>query len=109
MNVELHSNVELQNEGNAHSNFEISTHERDAKLPDRDVHSDSDVERLNIETRTEPRLSKYVRRHHPVEQIIGDKEARPMTRNRIRSETCLLSRVEPKIVNDALQDDDWYK
>ena len=32
-----------------------------------------------------------------------------MTRNRLRNESCLLSKVEPKIVNDALQDDDWYK
>ena len=32
-----------------------------------------------------------------------------MTRNKLRSETSLLSKVEPKIVNDALQNDDWYK
>ena len=42
-------------------------HERDEKLLDRDVHSDSDVDRPNIETRIEPRLSKYARRHHPTE------------------------------------------
>ena len=57
MNVELHSEVKLQNKENAHSNFEISTHERDAKLPKRDVHSDSKAERPNMETRIEPRLS----------------------------------------------------
>ena len=62
-----------------------------------------------MERRTEPRLAKYVRRHHPAGQIIGDKDARPMTRNRLRDESCLLSKVEPKIVKDALQDDDWYK
>ena len=45
MNVELHSNVELQNEGNAHSNSKISRHERD-------VHSDFDVERPNTKTWT---------------------------------------------------------
>ena len=67
MNVELHSNVGLQNKGNAHSSSEISTHQRDVELPNRDVHSDSDAERPNTETRTEPRLSKYVRRHHPIE------------------------------------------
>ena len=32
-----------------------------------------------------------------------------MTRNRLRSESCLLSMKEPKIVKDALEDDDWYK
>ena len=31
-----------------------------------------------------------------------------MTRNKLRSETCLLSKVEPRIVSEALQDDDWY-
>ena len=67
------------------------------------MHSDSDAERPNTETRTKPRLSKYVRRHHPIDQIIGDKEARPMTRNKLRSETCLLSKIEPKIVNDSLK------
>ena len=45
-------NSELQNEENAHSDFEINTHERDAKLPERDVHSDSKVERPNMEIRT---------------------------------------------------------
>ena len=32
-----------------------------------------------------------------------------MTRNRIRSATCLLSMKEPKLVKDALEDDNWYK
>ena len=102
MNVKLHSDAELQNEGNAHSDYEISAHERDVELPNRDVHSDSNAERPNIETRTKPRLSKYVRRHHPAEQIIGDKKARTMIRNRLRSETYFLSKIELKTMNDAL-------
>ena len=32
-----------------------------------------------------------------------------MTRNKLRSETCLLSMKEPKIVRDAIEDDEWYK
>ena len=70
MNVELHSGIELQldanlqNEVEAHSDSEISVHEREAELPDRDVHSDSKAERPNEETRAKPRLSKYVKRHH---------------------------------------------
>ena len=100
MNVELHSNTKLQNEVNAHSDNKISTHKRDVELPDRDVHDDFDAKRLNMETRIKPRLSKYVRMHHPTKQIIGDKEVRPMTRSRLRSETCLLSKIEPKIDND---------
>ena len=61
-----------------------------------------------MQTRKEPVLVKYVRRHHPADQIIGDKEARPMTRSRIRNETCLLSKIEPRIVSEVVHDDDWY-
>ena len=61
-----------------------------------------------METRKEPLLAKYVRRHHPIDQIIGDKEARPMKRSRLRSETCLLNKMEPRIVCEEIQDDDWY-
>ena len=32
-----------------------------------------------------------------------------MIRKKLKSETCLLSKVEPRTMNDALQDDDWYK
>ena len=102
MNTELHSDAELKNEGNAYFDSKISKHERDVEIPNRYVHSDFDVERPNMETRIEPRLSKYVRRHHLADRFIGDKEARPMTRNRLRIETCLLSKIEPKIVNDTL-------
>ena len=62
-----------------------------------------------METRIEPRLSKYVKKHHPAEQIIGDKDARPMTRNRLRNESCLLRKFKPKTIFDALQDDDQHK
>ena len=67
-----------------------------------------DAQRNDIETRKEPRLAKYVRTHHPVDQIIGDKEAKPMTRSRVRSETCLLNKMEPRTISEALQDDGWY-
>ena len=70
LNVKLHLDSMSQNEENAHSDSQISTHDRDVELPKINMHSDSEVERPNIETRTEPRLSKYVRRHHPTKQII---------------------------------------
>ena len=107
--TKLHSGAKLQNEENAHLHSEISTHGRDAKTPNIDAHSDTKAERQSVRSRTEPKLSKYVRRHHLVDQIIRDKDARPMTRNRLRNETCLLSTKEPKIVRDALEDDEWYK
>ena len=72
------------------------------------MHEDSNSERNNMQIRKEPILEKYVRRHHPAEQIIGDKEARPMTRSRLRNETCFLSKMEPRTVSEAIKDDDWY-
>ena len=49
-------------------------------------------------------MSKYVKRQELSEQIIRDKDARPMTRNRLRNDTCFLSMKEPKSVKDALED-----
>ena len=54
-------------------------------------------------------MSKYVKRHHPVVQIIGDKDVGQMTRNKLRIDTCLLSMQEPKTVKDVLEDVDWSK
>ena len=103
VNAKLHSDAKLQNVGNAHSDSKNNTHERDEELPDRSVHNESDAERPNMETRTKSRLSKYVRMHHPTYQIIGDKEAIPMTRNTLRNDTCFLSMKEPKIIKDVDQ------
>ena len=52
LGAKLHSNAELLNEENVHSKSEVNTHGRDAELPERDVHSDSEAERPNMETRT---------------------------------------------------------
>lgn len=71
MNVDLHSKtklqlgVELQTKAETHSNSKISVYERDVELPDREVHSDSKVDRKNVENREKPRSSKYVKGHHP--------------------------------------------
>ena len=76
--TELHLGAELQNEENAHSNFDISKYGRDVETLDRDAHSDIKAERQSVRSRTDLVLSKYVKRHHPTDQIIGDKDARPM-------------------------------
>ena len=107
--TELHLDAKLQNEVNAHFDSKISEHERDVEIPNRDIHNDSKFERKNEEIRAEPRLSKYVKRHRTTTQIIGDKDARLMTRNRLRSESCLLNTKETKLVKDALENKDWSK
>ena len=102
LETELHSDAKLQNERVAHSDSKVSVHERDVEIPDRNIHSDSEAERKNEETRAQPRLSKYVRRHHPTGQIIGNKYDIPMARNRIRSESCFLSKKKPKATKYAI-------
>ena len=52
VNSKLHSDVELQNGENAHFDSKISAHERDVELLNRDVHSEFDVEKPNMEIRT---------------------------------------------------------
>ena len=74
--------------------FDEYTKVHNREVPDREVHNDYESDRLIEERRGKPRLSKYIKRHHPDEQIIGDKEARPMTRNRLRSDTYFLSMHE---------------
>ena len=115
MNVEFHSGTELpsgaklQIEAEVHSDSKISVHEMNVDLPDREVHSDSEVDRPIDESIAEPRLSKYVKRHHPTKQIIGDKDARPMTRNRLRSYKFFLRMHEPKTDKYALEKEDQSK
>ena len=89
LGTKFHLDVNLYNDRVAHSNSKVSVHERNAEIPKRDIHSDSDAKGQNEEIRFEPRLSKYVKRHHPVDQIIGNKDARPIERNRLRSRLCL--------------------
>lgn len=84
-------------------------HKRDVELPNKEVHSNLEVERPNIEAEAKLRLSKYDKRHHLAAQIISDKDTRSMTRNKLRNDTHFLSMKEPKIVKDSLEDVDLSK
>ena len=44
-----------------------------------------------------PILAIYVRRHHAIEHIIGDKIESIMTRNKLKG-TCLLAEFEPRML-----------
>ena len=50
-----------------------------------------------------------MRRHHAPEQIIRHKEFGIVTRKRLRNDTCLLFKFEPKSVKDALENEDWIQ
>ena len=65
--LQMHSNVELQNTDNKLLDLEDSTHEKNEEFLDGDMHDNSDAERNNMETRKELVLEKYIRRHHPAD------------------------------------------
>ena len=104
--LQKHSEVKLQNTENAHSDSKNCQHEGNEEVLDENMHEDSDFERNDMQTRKELVLAKYVRRHHLAEQIIGNTDAEPMTRNRLRNESFLLSQLEPKTIKGALEDVD---
>jgi len=57
---------------------------------------------------------KYVQRHHPEENIIGDRDEGVQTRRRIlitpkRKVIALLSMIEPKTFAEASKDPHWVK
>eukprot|EP00253_Pinus_taeda_P019094 PITA_19094 len=61
-----------------------------------------------------PSKMKYVQRHHPEEQIIGDKYEGVQTRRRItvtpkRKGIALLSMIEPETFAEASKDPHWVK
>ena len=66
----MHLGVELQSEAKIHSNVEINVQEMNVELCNREVHSEPEIELherpIFEERRIEPRLSRYVRRHHPI-------------------------------------------
>ena len=43
IDLELHSGAELQSKVEVHSDTEISLHERNVELPNREVHSESKI------------------------------------------------------------------
>jgi len=55
-----------------------------------------------------PKVPRYVTLNHSEDQIIGDKNKGVQTRRRIAqdsNEYCLISKIEPKTVNEACNDE----
>ena len=48
-----------------------------------------------------------MRRHHKLDQIIGDAKSSVMTRRKIKGYTCLLCEFEHKSIKYALDNEDW--
>ena len=97
---------QIETKTKMHLVAELQTRNAELLEEDEDEQSDTEIEKVD-NTRMEPRLSKYVRRYHPSKKIIGGTTDGPMTRNRLKHETCLVSLLEPKTMNDALDEENW--
>lgn len=119
-NVKIYESKERNDEGNSkepkdYEEFVYVQPRRIATLletiteqgDEENIQSSSDEED-HIEP-TKPILAKYVRRNHAQSYIIGDKDAQVMTRNKLRENTCLISKLEPRRVKEALNNEDWMK
>ena len=68
----------------------------------------STIPKIRIEATT-PTTNRNMISNHPVDQIIGSKEKGVMTKRKINEELCLISQVEPKIIDEVVKDDYWMK
>jgi len=65
-----------------------------------------------IEVQVSPKIPRYVKMNHSKDQIIGDKSKGVQTKRRIAQDSeeyCLISKIEPKTVNEACNDGNWTK
>jgi len=65
-----------------------------------------------IEVQESPKIPSYIRLNHSKDQIIGDKRKGVQTRRKIAQDSeeyCLISKIEPKSVNEACNDESWTK
>jgi hypothetical protein len=53
-------------------------------------------------------FSRYVRRHHAPEKIIGDHSKDTMKRNKLKG-TCFLIEFEPRTIKYALDNEIWIE
>ena len=56
----------------------------------------------------EPVLAKYVRRHHALDLIIGDKLKSTMIRGKLKG-TILLTDFEPRNIKNAYENESWIE
>ena len=68
-----------------------------------------DLQEVQEEVREPTRC--IMRRNHPESQIIEDPIDHVQTRSSLRSQgkIALVSKVKPKHIDDAMQDDNWIK
>ena len=80
------------------TDFDQLEHEVEVEEDDNAIHSRG----------KEPVLVKYVKRHHALDHIIGDKSNGIMTRSKLKG-TCLLAKFEPRNVKDSLENESWIE
>eukprot|EP00253_Pinus_taeda_P008340 PITA_08340 len=98
---------------------EIEEHEDDfvneeEEPKEEEIDEEEEEEEEEREPPNTPSKVKYVQRHHPEEQIIGDRDEGVQTRRRItitpeRKVFALLSMIEPETFAEASKDPHWVK
>jgi len=48
-------------------------------------------------------------KNHPADAIIGDPNDGVTTRSKVKDQTAMISQIEPKNVNEALEDESWIE
>jgi len=48
-------------------------------------------------------------KNHPTNAIIGDPNKGVTTQSKVKDQTTMISQIEPKNVNEALEDESWIE
>lgn len=54
-------------------------------------------------------ILRYVKLHHDLKKIIGDKDAGILMRIKVKENSCMISKLYHKTIREALTDEDWTK
>lgn len=68
---------------------------------DVDVDTDGDEDEEEKQKESVKTIPRYVKLNHDPKQIIGDKDARILTRRKVRENSCMISEFEPKSFKEA--------
>lgn len=72
------------------------------KATEKEIEPEQDEQKIRDQV-----LARFVKRHHPENQIIGNKQVGMQMRIKSRQGTCLVCQYEPKNVKVALENEEW--
>jgi hypothetical protein len=107
-------NVTIDERGRLESIEQLFEEEDEKEVEEEDEDEENPTEAKDQVQQVSPKTpSKRVQKNHPLDQIIGNKDARVETRRKIRSpkqtHLALLSTIEPNYFEEANKDEFWNK